>query len=242
MLELNLIAGDIPRDKDFPKHPKPKQLFALEFGNIKITGYPPQRVTVDERQQFDADVLAAAQSASNEIKREVPADSIRWIVSAYACRKFALQEVMPAANALANELQAVIDAYNERNGGGLGGLLEQLTGAAEPLAEALNRLNLPKTDNRIDMPKLLFIADMARLYADLTGKVAGKTADGDHGSPFARFSFEAAKLAGCASTTVPQWAETLKKQLLSKALAYLDAEAEQASAYDAMAAADFGND
>lgn len=234
MLELNLVD-----DRDKAAEKKRRQLFALEFGNIKITEYPPNCKIPEHRQQFDAEVLVAAQSASNEIGREVPAGSIKRIVTAYACRAFALSKVMPAANTLANELQAVIDAYNERNGGELGGLLEQLTGAAEPLAEALNRLNLPKTDNRIDMPKLLFIADMARLYTDLTGKVVGKTADGDHGSPFARFSFEAAKLAGCASTTVPQWAEALKKQLLSKALAYLDAEAED---YDAMAAADFGND
>ena len=235
MLELDLLD-----DGDKATEKKHWQLLALEFGNVQITKYPPDCKTPEQRQQFDADVTAAAQSASKEIGREVPADSIGPAICGYACRAYALKEVMPAADEIAEKLRAVIKAYEQRNNGGLCGLLEQMTGAAGPLAEALERLELAgaKADRRIDMPRLIFLADMAGLYTGLTGNTAGKTADGDHGSPFARFSFEAAKLAGCASDTMPRWAETLKK-LLPQVLGYLAAESEQLATYDQMIAADF---
>ena len=252
MLELDLIAGDIPRDGEFLKSPKAQQLLALEFGNVEITKYPPQRKTPEQRQQFDADVLAAAQSASDVIGREVPADSIRWIVSAYACRAFALKEVMPAANDLATKLQAVIDAYNERNNGELGGLLEQMTGAAEPLTEALSRLELAAINNGrgrpANMPMALFVADMVRLYTDLTGKKAGINKDRGHskdggktytGAPFAQFSYAAYKLALTeagkkTAESSAAWSETVA-DYLPHARNYLQALDAQLAEYDEMA-------
>ena len=220
MLELELLD-----DKGKATEKKHQQLLLLEFSNVQITKYPPQCSTKKKEQQFDVDVLSAAQSTSNQIEREVPADSIRWAICGYACRAFALKEVMSAAAELAKKLQAVINAYEQRNDGELRGQLDQMTGAAEPLNEALKRLELAKHDRSpgrpANMPMALFIADMAVLYTELTGKWAGinkgDNAKGDYdGGPFARFSYEAYRLA--VTTVAPNkapadsaasWAEAI---------------------------------
>lgn len=251
MLELNLLDD---RDKAAEEKrqqgnveindKKHLQLLALEFGNVEITEYPPDCTTSEQRQRFDAEVLVAAQSASNAIKREVPADSIRWIVSAYACRKFALSKALPSAVEFAAELSDFIKRYKQRDNA----LLSQMTGAAEPLAEALERLELVTAffdrgrGRPANMPMGLFIADMARLYTELTGKRAGiNKADNKKGrydgGPFAKFSYAAYRLA--VTTVNPNKAPAESSASWSEAVAdwqplvwdYLEAEAKQDESY-----------
>lgn len=247
MLELNLVD-----DADKAAEKKRQQLLALEFGNIKITKYPPVCKTPEQRQQFDADILAAAQSASDIIGMTVPVGRIRRAICAYACRAFALKEVMPAANELAAKLQAVIKAYEKKNDGVIGGLLEQMAGASAPLNEALERLELAAINNGrgrpTNMSMALFVADMVRLYSDLTGKKAGINKNRGRsedcgktytGAPFAQFSYAAYKLALTKAGETPaessaSWSETVA-DYLPHARNYLQVLDTQLAEYDEMA-------